>query len=299
MLKRHRHVCVLVIVAAMTMLTVFPAAAQVAEAQRLLNAMSLDAGPADGVAGPKTLKAWQTFLAHRGLPVDTPIDAESVVILRGQTKATMPRAEGLDLRIVGGRFPSIDSYQLDPHDPSKFCVILKPGDYDTVDYRDSGSAMERQPGFPLRKQRAKITGQDLLVGRTYTADFELMADNALGGVMFQVHRSGSGGAIFLSGTPNSLIITAGDELQNVPAYWGDWVGRWLKLRFVFHPSPDGDSWVRIYVDGTQTLDTSDRNPHFPMKAAFVTFGAYRGNVATPTTVCFRNISLSEGDLGAP
>lgn len=42
--------------------------AQVSQVQRLLNQTGFDAGPVDGIWGPKTVSAWQRFQAAQGLP---------------------------------------------------------------------------------------------------------------------------------------------------------------------------------------------------------------------------------------
>lgn len=286
---------------ALLVVSATPALGQVAEAQRLLNATSLDAGPADGVAGPKTMSAWQTWLAHRGQSPDTPITAETVAELRGDTNPVLPTAKGMsDFQTVGRGFARFDSMEVDPDDPSSFCVNLRAGDFDTVDYSDSGSAMERQAGFALRKQRAEVQTIDSLpLNQTYTMDFKVMLDHALAGAFFQVHRQNSGGGIMLSTHSNSIRLQMGDELNQVAVYRGDYLNRWLEIRVVFYPGSAGDTWVRIYIDGEETLDTSDRQANYPMQMAYPHFGLYRGNVSAASNACFSDIVLSRGDLGAP
>lgn len=290
----------LAIVAMGAMLSAAPAVAQVAEAQRLLNAMSLEAGPVDGAAGPATIKAWQAFLSHRGLPLDTPITAETIKELRGITNPPMPKASGMRFETVGRGFVGTHSYRLFDDDPTKFCVTVQKGDYDPVSYRDSGSAMERQYGFPLRKQRAELLDTTTRRNdRSYTVDFDVMVDSWAAGIILQVHRGGSGGGMNLSTNSQAIVLTAGGQLENVSVLRGDYVGKWHAFRLVFYPAGDGQSWFRIYVDGSLALDTSDRNPRYPMASANLHFGLYRGQVQEPATACYRNIRLSQGDLGAP
>lgn len=276
-----------------------PAVAQVAEAQRWLNRLGLDAGPADGVAGPRTLKAWSDFARHRGLPEDAPLDAAALEELRGQQNARMPKAKGIKLEVVGDRFPSRDTYRLDAGDPTAFAVTLRPGDYDPVDYR-GGSAQERQRGWSLFKQRAELSSQTLKAGRIYTVDFEVMVDNAAAGTIFQIHRGGSGGAVMLQVFPDAIRANMNEAVQNALVHQGDLFGKWLAIRIVFFPDPKGNSWIRTYVNGELTLDTSSIAPLYPMHEAQLRFGLYRGSGrGLSTTAMFRNIALMEGDQGAP
>lgn len=277
-----------------------PALAQVAEAQRWLNRLGLEAGAADGVAGPKTMKAWNDFLAHRGLPPDMALDAAAVVELRGQQKVDLPKAKGIRVEVVGDRFPSKDTYRLDETDPSAFSVTLRPGDYDPVDYTRSGSSQERQRGWSLFKQRAELMSQTLKAGQIYTVDFEVMIDNVGAGTFFQIHRGGSGGAIMLGAFPNAIRANMNEAVQNAAVHQGEWYGNWVSLRVVFFADPGGSSWIRTYADGELTLDTSTVKAHYPMQEAQLRFGLYRGAArGQVTTAMFRRISLSEGDLGPP
>ncbi len=277
-----------------------PAHAQVAEAQKLLNALGLNAGPADGVAGQNTMRAWQEFLAHRQLPLDTPLDAAGLAELRGQTDVTMPRAEGLELWLSNGRFPSKDTYRLDPEDPTAFVVTLRPGDYDPADYSQSVEVQELQHGWNLTKQRAEIKSRELKAGQTYTVDFEVKVDNVAGGTFFQIHRGGSAGGVMLGTFPDSIRLNANEAIQNMAVLRGDWYGEWQALRVVFHPSPDGASWFRIYANGQLAIDTSNINPRYPMHEASLTFGLYRGSArGVESSAWYRNIRFAEGDLGPP
>jgi len=54
----------------------------VAEAQRLLNNLGYDAGPVDGLYGPRTAAALRAFQEDHGLPADGLVDAGSVSALR-------------------------------------------------------------------------------------------------------------------------------------------------------------------------------------------------------------------------
>lgn len=280
-----------------------PAAmAQVAEAQRLLNAIGFDAGPADGAAGAKTRAAWSAFLAHRGLAPDTPLDADGVAELRGQTGVKMPRTQGLDLRINAKRFPSRDSYSLDPDDPGMFTVVLKKGDYDPVDYRSSGDYLEQSRRLSLEKQRAELVSQDLRLGQTYTLDFEVRATNAGSGTFFQIHRGDSRGAIPVIAWEDSIRISGGQDFQNVAIHRGAWLGQWTRVRIVFQLDSGRDTWLRAYVNGTQTLDTTGRNVDFPFSRASrpsLHFGMYRGASPVTSITSFRNLALARGDLGPP
>ncbi len=289
---------VFIIISSMTL--ALPAAGQVAEAQRLLNSMSLDAGPVDGVAGAGTMKAWQAFLQHRGLPLDLPINSETIKELRGIMEPQMPKARGLRFENVGRGFVGEHSYTLFPEDPTKVCFTVRKGDYDPVNYQNSGSANERQYGFPLRKQRAEIQArEELKPDATYTVDFDMMVDSSTAGIIFQIHRGGSGGGMNLSTIGERIVLTAGGELEMVPVLSGDWPGKWHSIRLVFHPATDGQSWFRIYIDGEQTLDTSGRNPRYPMQGAQLHFGLYRGQIPTEANACYRNIAFAKGDLGDP
>lgn len=273
---------------------------QVAEAQRLLNSMSLEAGPVDGVAGPGTMKAWQAFLQHRGLPADLPINATTIKELRGVMEPPMPKADGLSFENVGRGFVGEHSYELFPDDPTKFCVTVRRGDYDPVDYRQSGSASERQYGFPLRKQRAEIQAtSELPPDATYTVDFDMLIDSPTAGIIFQIHRGGSGGGMNFSTINDRVVLTAGGDLELVPVLTRDWLGQWKRLRLVFHPARDGNSWFRVYADGEQLLDTSGRAARYPMHGATLHFGLYRGQISSEATACYRNIRLARGDGGAP
>jgi peptidoglycan hydrolase-like protein with peptidoglycan-binding domain len=279
-------------------LAAVPVQAQVAQAQRLLNALGLEAGPADGAAGERTMRAWREFLTHRGLPLDTPLDAAAVTELRGQHDIRFPKASGVKWRIEGDRFPSRDTYLLDENDPTAFAMTLRPGDYDPVDYTGSGSSQERQHGWSLFKQRAELGSQELRVGQTYTVDFEVMIDNVAAGTFFQIHRGS--GAIMLAAFPNAIRANMNEAIQNSAVYQGDWYGKWLSLRVVFFPDPEGKSWIRTYVDGELTLDTSKVNSLYPMHEARLHFGLYRGaSRGQATTASFRGITLTQGDMGAP
>jgi peptidoglycan hydrolase-like protein with peptidoglycan-binding domain len=282
------------------MLLAAPVQAQVAQAQRLLNALGLEAGPADGAAGEKTMRPWREFLAHRGLPPETPLDAAGLAELKGQQDVRFPQAKGLTFHVNAGRFPSKDTYRLDENDPTAFSVTLRPGDHDPVNYTGSGSSQERQHGWSLFKQRAEIDSQELRAGRTYTVDFEVKIENVGAGTFFQVHRGDSGGAMMFEAFPNAIRINASEAIQNMAVYQGDWFDKWLRIRLVFHPSPSGDSWFRTYVNGEMTLDTSKLDARYPMHEATLHFGLYRGaSRGQATTASFRGIALSQGDLGPP
>lgn len=58
----------------------------VAEAQRLLNEKGYDAGPADGVAGPRTTRAVRAYQADHGLRRTGRVDEEVLASLRGDDR---------------------------------------------------------------------------------------------------------------------------------------------------------------------------------------------------------------------
>ena len=275
--------------------------AQVAETQRLLNSLGLDAGPADGAAGERTMAAWRTFLGFRGLPLDTPLDAAGLAEIRGQVDIKYPTTSGTTFDQVGYRFSSQDTYRLDPDDPSAFSITLKGGDYDPVDFRGSGDLIERSVNFNFRKQRAELVSQFFPSDQTYTIDFDVMMDNQNTGSFFQVHRDGPSG-LLLSAFKNGVMLYAGENLQNLVIYQTEnWYGKWHPMRVVFRPAVDGKTWFRIYIDGQLAIDTSQRDARLPFSGsgATVSFGLYRGDFATATTASYRNIRLTESELGAP
>lgn len=290
----HRWFVICILSAWMVLLG--PVSAQVREGQAILNRLRLDAGPVDGVMGPKTVKAWQAFLKHRGLPESKPLDQAGLEELRGQKNISMPSTDGIVLSIAGGRFPSTDTYQRDPGNPSAFSVRLRKGDYDAVDYRGSSSPFEQAAGINFNKQRAELESQRLRSDRTYTVDFEVNISNASAGSIFQIH--GKDGILFLMAYDDAIRMSAGPNIQKA-GYRGTWLGSWQKIRVVFHPASEGDSWFRMYVNRTQTLDTSAIEARLPMDHAVLHFGLYRGGSEVETVARYRNLKLGSGDAGAP
>jgi peptidoglycan hydrolase-like protein with peptidoglycan-binding domain len=275
-----------------------PAGAQVAEIQRYLAALKLDPGPADGAAGPRTMKAWAQFLKHRGLPPDTPMDAAGLAEIAGQSRISLPDTDGIDLEINAGRLPSRDSYVLDPNDDSAFLLRLKKGDFDAVDYRKSDSVFEQAPGFNLNKQRAELVSQILRADRAYTVDFDVRVSNARGGSFFQFHGPGNSGITYLMAYEDQIRLSAGPDLQQA-VFRGKWLGEWQSIRVVVYPSSTGESWFRIYVNGEQTLDTLGQSANLVINGGRLHFGLYRGNSETETTAEFRKLRLQTGDAGQP
>lgn len=273
-----------------------PVFAQVREAQAILNTLRLDAGPVDGVMGPKTVKAWQAFLRHRGLSESRPLDYAGLEELRGQRNISLPSTDGIRLSIASGRFPSTDTYQRDPDNPRAFSVRLRKGDYDPVDYRGSTSPFEQTAGINFNKQRAELESQRLRPDRTYTVDFEVNIDNDKAGSIFQIH--GADGIAFLMAYSDAIRLSAGPYIQKA-VYRGAWLGTWQKIRIVFHPASEGNSWFRVYVNEVQTLDTMDLEGRLPMGHAVLHFGMYRGGSEAETVARYRSLALVSGDIGAP
>lgn len=65
----------------------------VAEAQRLLNERGYDAGPADGLEGPRTIRAVRAYQADHGLDRTGRVDDELLDSLRGDAPRERARAE--------------------------------------------------------------------------------------------------------------------------------------------------------------------------------------------------------------
>ncbi len=79
--------------------------ALVERTQRLLNDLGFDAGPADGVAGPKTREAVRAYQRTSGLPVDGQVTAALLRRLESRKPAAKPGP---------GRQPGLDTVAADP-----------------------------------------------------------------------------------------------------------------------------------------------------------------------------------------
>lgn len=275
------------------------AAPGLAEVQRALASLGLDPGPADGAWGPRTEAAVAAFAAHRGLAFDGSLTDEIATEAVGFI-LPLPQAGGLELRAVGGRFPSADSLTLDDPEAGAFTLRLRAGDYDTVDYRGRTDPFNSARALGLNKQRAEIAGQTLRIGRDWTVDFDVMASGPEAGTFFQVHRGDNSAHVLAY--PGSMRFSAGELMQNVALVREDWYGVWRSMRVMFRPEADDTSVFRIWLDGVAVLDTEGEAVDFPFdqdEGATLHFGMYRGKSDVPAAVSFRNIVLSEGDLGPP
>lgn len=275
------------------------AAPGLAEVQRALASLGLDPGPADGAWGPRTAAAVEVFAAHRGLAFDGTLTDEIATEAVGYV-LPLPRVEGLEVRAVGGRFPSADSLTLDDPEPGAFALRLRAGDYDTVDYRGRTDPFNSARALGMAKQRAEIAGQTLPVGRPWTVDFEVWASGPEVGTFFQVHRGDTSAHLFAY--PGAMRFSAGELWQNVALVRADWFGAWQQVRVMFRPETDDTSVYRIWVGGVPVLDTEGQKVDFPFdreEGATLHFGMYRGQSDRPAEVRFRGIVLREGDLGPP
>jgi peptidoglycan hydrolase-like protein with peptidoglycan-binding domain len=270
-----------------------------AEVQRALASLGLDPGPADGAWGPRTAAAVAAFAAHRGLAFDGTLTDEIATDAVGYV-LPLPQAVGLELRAVGGRFPSADSLTLDDPEPGAFTLRLRAGDYDTVDYRGKTDPFNSARALGMAKQRAEIAGQTLRVGRPWTVDFDVWASGPEVGTFFQVHRGDNSAHVLAY--PGAMRFSAGEMWQNVALLRADWYGVWQPMRVMFRPETDDSSVYRIWVSGELVLDTEGQPVDFPFdndEGATLHFGMYRGQSGTPAEVRFRNIALNDGDLGPP
>ena len=79
------------------------------QAQELLNALGYDAGPPDGVAGPRTRRALAAFQARSGLPATGALNQETLTALTrlADSGTERPDQTATDLSSVGGG-PSFD-----------------------------------------------------------------------------------------------------------------------------------------------------------------------------------------------
>jgi peptidoglycan hydrolase-like protein with peptidoglycan-binding domain len=154
------------------------------EVQRLLNARGYDAGPEDGVLGPKSHDAIRTFQADAGLPLTGEISATLIDRLQAGTTAAAPAtppAAGRDAAegLVGAIKAELHRLGYDTGPASGFMTMATR--YAIVGYQqDAGFAVtgrpspallqslradESQPGSALSKQYRKV--EALLDGKNY------------------------------------------------------------------------------------------------------------------------------------
>lgn len=276
---------------------------RVAEVQRRLNNIQIDAGPVDGGWGPKTEAAVKQFLEYRGIEYDGTFSDNEYREIIGQKSVKFPSSGGISSwQIVGDKgFPSQDTYRRNPNDPSHFILTLRANDFDPA----KAPADDKYAAFKhynLKKQRAEIgSGRIIRFGQVYTLDFEVKVSNPTAGSIMQVHAGGSQGAVNITSYPDSIRLVAGRDINNVAVFRGDWIGDWVKVRLVFRVDRADRSFFRFYINGVETFDSLGMATDFGFsrKGASLAFGSYRGKSSTEVTVEYRNISLMRGDAGNP
>jgi len=274
--------------------------AKLAEVQTALNTWQLEAGHADGVWTQETEAALTRFLSHRGLTFDGAFGDEEYAEVMGQTDVELPHAEGISLCQTGG-FPSVNSYALSASDPGEFSVTLRKGDYDRTDYRGI-TAVYDVSKQNFSRQRAEVYSCEwLAAGEVYTLDFDVRISHVSAGTFFRIKSEDEEGAVTLAAFPGSLRVDAGPAVTMKATYRGDILNNWLNVRAVFMPGNAGEHFARFYVEGKPGFELAggETNFGFSSKGAQLTFGPYRGNSALEAEVSFRNVRLTEGDLGAP
>jgi hypothetical protein len=270
------------------------------EVQSWLNHLQLDAGPVNGVLGLDTERALTRFLKHRGIEFDGSFGDEEYREVMGQTNYELPETKGFKL-CGPKRFPSVDTYERNPTNPSEFKLTLKKGDYDYNDFRGDTSVYGSDRKN-LNSQRAKIYSCNRLAfGKIYTLDFDVSISHVSAGAFFEIHGGGAWGSASIQVWPQSLRFNAGRHIDNVAIFRGDYLNRWVAMRIVFMASHADKMFFRFYVDGIETLDTSGIKTDFGFskKGGTLHFGPYRGNSSGTASVSYSNIKLSTGDLRSP
>jgi hypothetical protein len=273
---------------------------KLAEVQTNLNILQLDAGPADGVWTEDAEAALTRFMSHRGLSFDGSFGDDEYVEVMGQTDFELPQAEGMSLCQTGG-FPSVDTYERSADDHGAFSMTLREGDYDRADYRGTMAVYDvSKQNFS--RQRAEVFSCEWLApGVVYTVDFDVRISHVSAGTFFRIKSEDEEGAITLAAFPGSLRVDAGPAVTMKAAYRGEYLNDWLNVRVVFMPGNASELFARFYVEGKPgfELGSGETAFGFSSKGAQLTFGPYRGKSSMEAEVSFRNIRLTEGDLGAP
>ena len=125
-------------------------------AQALLNQLGYDAGPPDGVAGPRTLRAVASFRLDRQLPGTTEIDEALITALR-DTPAPAAAVRKAPTQAVTKKDPPAST-------DAAAVPVVAPNS-------DSGSTIPEVTGLDFEEARVKLVRNNQLIGRvTYQPD---------------------------------------------------------------------------------------------------------------------------------
>ena len=297
-----KTVSILAVACLCTALTTFSVHAgnELAEVQEKLSTWQLLDTSADGVWTPETEAALTTFLAHRGIEFDGEFGPEEHSEVMGQYEFELPKAQGIALCQPDG-FPSRDTYTLDDTDPTAFSLALKEGDFDRSDYSDKVFVYDNSKQNWTRQRAEVVACEWLPTGETYTVDFDVRVSDISAGTFFKIRSEDVLGVIGLGAFPGSLRVDAGATITMKATYRGDYLNEWVNVRVVFRPDSGEDMFFRFYVNGEPGFEArgDDASFGFSSRGAELAFGPLRGKSSKSAQVDFRNVVLSQGDLGAP
>ncbi len=273
---------------------------QLAEVQDKLATWLLLDGPSDGVWTDETETALMTFLAHRGIAFDGEFGPEEYAEVIGQSEFVLPQADGLELCQPDG-FPSKNTYVLSETDPTEFSLTLTEGDFDRADYRKQVFVYDNSKQNWMRQRAEVVSCNWLTPGETYTVDFDVRVSDVSAGSFFKIRSEDVEGVIGLGAFPGSLRVDAGATITMKATYRGDYLDEWVSVRAVFRPDSGEDMFFRFYVNGEPGFEArgDDALFGFSARGAELAFGPLRGKGSKTAQVDFRNIVLSQGDLGKP